>query len=402
MEVLVYGFARGPGQLPEVMNVALGPLHMKLRALSETPSFTGFDAVILPFDTYHPWDGDGAAGCRLTELHVRAGVAVHQAVNAGATVVFIYQDCFAHYAGSEELAARSLGGMVLSDLGLTACELPGPADGLQVLAPALEPFLRRFGISESYLEVVDSQRELQPLCRTRDRLLTGVAAREGQGEILLLPGEPRCSSLAFFSSLAAGLADYRGGGDPGADFLFAEERTLLQEREAARRQLGKLEEGLARFRRCRDLLAAATANPDRRLPDWFATFLRMDLNPAGAEEEYVFKSRQGEVLGRLSLGGDRPGDALLALSADGDEPSSAQALQGEEGPAFLFLHDGMPQGAAGESLRAEARDAGVSLLVPVDLLMLVEELDAGRCRAPLTPQALVRVAVRRPADPPVL
>ncbi|TDI41570.1 MAG: hypothetical protein E2P00_07165 [Acidobacteria bacterium] len=401
MEVLVYGFARGPGQLPEVMNVACGHLHLKLRALSETPSFDGFDAVVLPFDTYHPWDRDGAAADRLTELHVRAGVAVHRAVAAGAAVVFIYQDCFAHYPEPGELAARSLGGMVLAELGLSACPLPGPEDGLQVLAPAFEPFLRRFGISESYLEVQDSRRELQPLCRTRDRLLTGVAAREGRGALLLLPGEPRRRSLAFFSSLGEGLAHFRAGVECATGYLFAEERTLLQEREEARKRLGRLEDRLERFRRCRDLLAASTANPGRRLPEWFATFLGMKLSPAGEEEVFVFESGVGGVAGRLSLGGDNPAHALLALSEGRQEPSSPPCSPGEI-PVLLFLHDGMPQGRAGECLRAAARDAGVGLLEPVDLLKLVEENDLAGTGSRLSPQALVRVAVRRSADPPGL
>ena len=401
MEVLVYGFPRGPGQLPEVMNVACGPLHLKLRALSESPSFDGFDAVLLPFDTYHPWDRDGAAADRLTELHVRAGVAVRCAVTAGAAVVFIYQDCFAHYSEPGELAARSLGGMVLADLGLTACALPGPEDRLQVLAPAFEPFLRRFGISESYLEIQDSRRELQPLCRTEDRLLTGVAAREGRGALLLLPGEPRRRSLEFFASLSEGLADFRAGGERAAEYLFAEERTLLQEREEARQRLRKLEDRLARFRRCRDLLATATANPGRRLPEWFATFLGMKLSPAGTEEMFVFESSLGGVAGRLSLAGDKPADALLALSEDCSEPPARPGLP-VDGPVLLFLHDGMPQGTAGESLRAEAREAGICLLEPVDLLTLVEENDFAGTENRLAPQALVRVAVRRSAGPPGL
>jgi hypothetical protein len=389
MEVLVYGFARGPGQLPEVMNVGRGPLHLKFRALSESPSFDGFDAVVLPFDTYHPWDRDGAgAGC-LTELHVRAGVAVRRAVTAGAAVVFLYQDFFAHYPEPGELAARSLGGMVLADLSLSACALPGPEDGMQALAPAFEPFLRRFGMSESYLEVQASHGELQPLCRTRDRLLTGVAAREGRGVLLLLPGEPRCRALEFFTSLGQALAEFRAGGGRTADYLFAAERMLLQEGKEARQRLRKVEDGLARFSRCRDLLAVAPANPARRLPEWFATFLRMKLSPADEEEMFVFVSSRGGVAGRLALGGDQPADILLALSA----------CRGEV-PAILYLHDGMPRGAEGESLRAQAREAGITLLEPADLLAVVEENDGAGTGNRLVPQALVRAAVRRSADSP--
>ena len=267
MDVLVYGFSRGPGQLPDVMNVARDSLRLKFRALTAWPDFSACDAVILPLDTYSSWQETEAADPRLDGVLVRAAVALRHAAARGAAVAFVYEDLFAHHQGADERPARSLGGMLLEELGLSRRRLPVPEDRQEVLAPAFADHLGRFGLCESYLETRHCRRPVEPLCRTGERHLTGLTVREGEGSLALLPGYPRHRPLDFFTSLGAALGKFRGGG-PGDDAcLFTEERRLQGRRREVLRQLEGVDRRLAFYRRCRDLLAAAPVSPTRQVPE---------------------------------------------------------------------------------------------------------------------------------------
>ncbi len=387
MDVLVYGFARAPGALPEIMNVGAGTLRLRFRGLSEAPSFTGHDAVLLPFDAYLPWREGGEGERRLTELHLRAQMEVRRAAAAGVSVGFLYEDAFAHDLSSEDLVRLSLGGMVLEGLGLEAAPLPGPVDRMQVLAPAFASFLRRFGVAESYLEARRPVPGLHPLCRTPARQLTGVALQEGKGSILFLPGDPRHRFLEFFTSLGQALAHEREGLSSGTDFLFTEERELLAERERTRSRLAGIEMRLDQFRRRRRLLALVAANLERRLPEWFATFLGLELVPAGEAGVFFLEEPPRALLGATA---SYAGDALLGLEEIRDELVASERLEAGR-PTLLFLAAGAtqepPAGAGSETpfdLAAESARAGIHLFAPDDLLRLID-----REPAQVTADALV-------------
>jgi hypothetical protein len=210
MDVLVYGFARGPGRLPEIMNVSIGGTRLRFRALSESPCFTGHDAVVLPFDTFSAWM-DGAPGdAALSRLHLRARLEVLRAASAGVILAFLYEDCFAHFTDDASLLNHSLGAMVLADLGLAAARLSGPEDALEALEPCFAAWLRRFGLTESHFEPLGAVNATRPICRTTEGLIAGLAAREGSGQVLFLPAEPPGRFLEFFADLGTALACYRG------------------------------------------------------------------------------------------------------------------------------------------------------------------------------------------------
>jgi len=211
----VYGFARGPGLLPEIMNVGVGSLRLRFRGLAEQPVFTGHDAVLLPFDTYQDWlPGLSADGEPL--LHDRARAEIRRATVAGVTVGFLYEDCFAHWHSPEDLGRHSLGAQFLAELGLVATPLPGPTDDLEALVPCFAEYLRRFGVTESRFEARDSDVRLLPLVRTSEGDLTGVAGRTGSGDLLFLPGDPGRRFLEFFVALGAALRGWRAMPAPGS------------------------------------------------------------------------------------------------------------------------------------------------------------------------------------------
>jgi hypothetical protein len=384
MEVLVYGFSRRPGELPEIMNVGAGSLRLKFRGLSALPAFLGFDAVILPFDTYQPWMEGEVDPRRQAELHLRARVELLRAAGSGATVGFVYEDCFTHYTELADLEVHSLGTMVLADLGLSPAPLPGPEDRFQVLAPAFDRYLERFGIAESFLEIRRPCPGLHTLCRTGARQITGVAAPEGDGRILFLPGDPRNRFLEFFTALGGALQRFRDGEEAevnGDEYVSAGELELRRSRNGMLRSLATIESRLDAYRRRRRWLALLSVNPQRRVPEWFAAFLGLEVRPAGESGIFLIPGSAGEGAAPLAILGVATSsacDTLLSLQATrNDLPRRDGETAGP--PAILLLATGPGARRAGAPvsggcrLAEKARKAGVLLLSPERLLRFLDE-----------------------------
>jgi hypothetical protein len=358
------------------MNVGVGSLRLRFRGLSESPTFTGHGAVFLPFDTYHLWTAGEADPRRHAELHLRARLELGRAAAAGATIGFVYEDCFAHYTDPGDLEIQSLGAMVLGELGLTPAPLPGPEDRFEVLAPAFSVYLRRFGIAESFLRPRDVRGGLHPLCRTGERQLTGVAVPQGKGNVLFLPGDPRNRFLEFFTSLGEAVQHYRSQ-EEGISYVFEEEQELLERRNEALLDLERIENRLDLYRRRRRLLELIPANPQRRLPEWFVTF--MGIGVRAAREEGVFLLADGEpgpgpAQAILAVSAGSGSDALLALQASRAALTATSALS-PEAPAILYLatEECSPEGAASRTdLRQEGKRSGLLLLRPEDLLRFLD------------------------------
>ena len=405
IDLLVYGFSRKPGALPEIMNVGVGGLRMKFRGLAEEPCFTGHDAVILPFDTYYSWMEGGDRNHLLSDIHLRTRVEVLRAAAAGVTVGFLYEDCFAHFADPGDLLQRSLGAMTLNGLGLSPVPLPAPEDDLEVLASPFECYLRRFGICESYLKATRRLARLHPICRTSAHQLTGVAAEEGKGRILFLPGDPRNRFLEFFTVLGEALHRFQCGKVAGTSFIFAAERALLAEREMIAEQSRQNERRLDTFRRRRELLALVAADPDRFLPEWFSTFLGLELQvttEAGCYHLLAGAGRSPPPSALVAVAIRSAGDALVAL-----QEIRAQQVGNASLPAdaaiFLYLtdealHDTTAGSPLAFDLEGAAHEVGIGLLRPVDLFRLLDE--SNRHGRPVALADLQRVAGLRPSPAP--
>lgn len=364
------------------MNVGVGELRMKFRGLTEEPCFTGHDAVMLPFDTYYPWMEGGEHGPLLTDIHLRARVEVLRAAAAGVTVCFLYEDCFAHFTDPEELRRGSLGAMILGGLGLSPVPLLAPEDDLEVLAPQFSFYLRRFGIAESYLEAERPSVRLHPLCRTPAHLLTGVAADEGAGRILFLPGDPRNRFLEFFSVLGSALERFCLGKSSTGQYIFAAEHALLVKRAviAAQHQQNQLR--LDTFQRRRELLTLVAADPDRFLPEWFSTFLDIEWQPtteAGCFHLSGGHRHDPAAAALMAVAVRSAGDALVALQ----EIRAQQVAEGSlarDATVFLHVTDEALRDVAGVmafplELYAAAREDDVLLLRPADLFRLLDHRD---------------------------
>ncbi|MFQ5718382.1 MAG: hypothetical protein ACE5IK_02425 [Acidobacteriota bacterium] len=384
IDLLVYGFSRQPGALPEIMNVGVGGLRIRFRGLAEDPSFTGHDAVVMPFDTYHPWmDGTEGISC-MSAVLLRTRLELLRAAEAGVNIGFLYEDCFAHFTDPEELQQMSLGAMTLSGLGLRPERLPAPEDDLDVLAAPFDDYLRRFGIAESYFESDHPAPRLHPLCRTSDHRITGVAADEGAGRILFLPGDPRNRFLDFFTSLGGALGQFGHPEAAAGAYVFASERQLLAQQARVIEQQEHLDQRLDRFRRRREMLALVSADPDRFLPEWFATFLDLELQPTDEPGCFHWAAPPGSAGARalVAVAVRSAADALIAVGEIRDEQFRSGVLA-PEAPAFLYLTEESlvaSRNGAGDlsgtfDLSGEAGSMDVHLLRAADLFGLLDEKD---------------------------
>ncbi|MFQ5767391.1 MAG: hypothetical protein ACE5ID_05340, partial [Acidobacteriota bacterium] len=260
--------------------------------------------------------------------------------------------------------------------------LGGPEDQMEVLVPAFRSYLDQFGLAESCFEAGPSPGDARPVCRTRAGKLTGVALREGRGSLLFLPGDPRNRFLKFFSALGEALDEDRSRRTKTGRHIFAAERPLLRRREEVKRRLSQIERDLDRFRRRRDLMEVAETDLARHLPEWFSSFLKIELRPMGEAGLFRIEAPGGqdpEVKGLLAAAVRRPADHLLVL-AEVMEQMAAQA--GSTTVAgFLLLLGAQPESCdtgatpSGFDLAAEAAAAAIHLVTPGGLFRLLDRCD---------------------------